>query len=187
MVSSEIVWIIDSGCTHHMTGNKMNFKTLQQIDGGIDTFGGNQGKIIGIGSVGNQYITITNVYLVDGLNFNLLSVSKLCDNGYHIIFDSNACNLIDSSTNILLYQEKRDKSMYYLYLNHFEFGEICLSFITSDSWLWHRRLGHASMDSIKKMVSLELVRGLPIKKYELERLCDACMQGKHKRSSFKVK
>jgi hypothetical protein len=31
----------------------MNFKTLQPIDGGIVTFGGNQGKIIGIGSVGN--------------------------------------------------------------------------------------------------------------------------------------
>jgi hypothetical protein len=135
MVSSEIAWIIDSGCTHHMTGNKMNFKTLQQFDGGMTTFGGNQGKIIGIGSVGNQYITITNVYLVDGLNFKLLSVRKLCDNGYHITFDSNACNLIDSSTNKLLYQEKRDKSMYYLYLSHFEFGEICLNAIASDSWL----------------------------------------------------
>jgi hypothetical protein len=43
------------------------------------------------------------------------------------------------------------------------------------------------MDSIKKFVSLELVRGLPTKRYELKRLCDACMQGKHKRSSFKVK
>jgi hypothetical protein len=80
------------------------------------------------------------IYLVDGLNFNLLSVSKLCDNGYHITFDSNACNLIDSSTNKLLYQGKRDKSMYYLYLSHFVFGEICLNAITSDSWLWHRRL-----------------------------------------------
>jgi hypothetical protein len=103
MVSNEIAWIIDSGCTHHMTGNKINYKTIQQIDGEIVTFGGNQGKIIGIGSIGNQYITIINVYLVESLNFNLLSVSKLCDNGYHITFDSNACHLIDSSTNKLLY------------------------------------------------------------------------------------
>jgi hypothetical protein len=48
MVSNKIAWIIDNGCTHHMTGNKMNFKTLQQIDGGIVIFGGNQGKIVGI-------------------------------------------------------------------------------------------------------------------------------------------
>jgi GAG-pre-integrase domain len=87
----------------------------------------------------------------------------------------------------LLYQGKRDKSVYYLYLSHFEFGEIYLSVIATDSWLWHRRLGHVSMDSIKKLVSLELVRGLPTKIYELKGLCDACMQGKHKRLSFKVK
>jgi GAG-pre-integrase domain len=77
--------------------------------------------------------------------------------------------------------------MYYLYLSHFEFGEICLSVIASDSWLWHQRLGHVSMDSIKNLVSFELVGGLPTKKYELEGLCDACMQGKHKKLSFKVK
>jgi hypothetical protein len=118
-----------------MIDNKINFKILQQIDGGIVTFGGNQGKIIGIGSVGNQYITITHVYLVESLNFNLLSVSKLYDNGYHITFDSNACHLIDSSTNKLLYQGKRYKSVYYLYLSHFDFDEICLSVIVSDSWL----------------------------------------------------
>jgi GAG-pre-integrase domain len=170
-----------------MTGNKINFKTLQPIDGGIVTFGGNQGKIIGIESVENQYIIITNVYLVEGLNFNLLSVSKFCDNGYHITFNSNVCHFIDSSTNKLLYQRKRDKSMYYLYLSHFEFGETCLSVMASDSWLWHRILGHVSMDSIKKLVSFELVRGLLTKRYELEGLCDACTQGKHKRSSFKVK
>jgi hypothetical protein len=50
---------------------------------------------------------------VDDLNFNLLSVNKLYDNGYHITFDSNAYNLIDSSTNKLLYQGKRDKSVHY--------------------------------------------------------------------------
>jgi GAG-pre-integrase domain len=70
-------------------------------------------------------------------------------------------------------KKKIDKSIYYLYLSHFEFGETYLSAIASDSWLWHRRLGHVSMDSIKKLVSLELVWGLPTKKYELEGLCDA--------------
>jgi hypothetical protein len=73
------------------------------------------------------------VYLVEDLNFNLLSVSKLCDNEYHNTFNSNAYHLIDSSTNKLLYQGKIDKSMYYLYLSHFEFGETCLSAIASDS------------------------------------------------------
>jgi GAG-pre-integrase domain len=80
-----------------------------------------------------------------------------------------------------------DKNIYYLYLSYFEFDETCLSVISSDSWLWHRRLGYVSMNSIKKLTTIDLVRGLPLKRYELEILCNACMQGKQARSSFKVK
>jgi hypothetical protein len=43
------------------------------------------------------------------------------------------------------------------------------------------------MDSIKKLKNLNQVRGLSLKKYELEKLYDACMQDKHVKSSFKVK
>ncbi|KAK2971053.1 hypothetical protein RJ640_019194 [Escallonia rubra] len=31
----------------------------------------------------------------------------------------------------------------------------------NDIWLWHRRLGHVHMDLIKKLLSKDLVRGLP--------------------------
>jgi hypothetical protein len=90
-----------------MIGNKMNFKILQSFDGSVVTFGENQGKIIGIWSVGNQNLTITNVYLMEGLNFNLLSVSKLYVNKYHINFDSNVCHLADSFINKFLYKGKK--------------------------------------------------------------------------------
>ncbi|KAJ3702073.1 hypothetical protein LUZ61_005778 [Rhynchospora tenuis] len=68
-------WIIDSGCSHHMTGDESCFKTLEPFDGGEVTFGSvsRKSSIIGIGSVGNQNLTVSNVYLVDGLNYNLLS------------------------------------------------------------------------------------------------------------------
>ena len=39
-------------------------------------------KILGVGKVGkNPSKTIDNVYLVEGLKFNLLTVSQLCDKG----------------------------------------------------------------------------------------------------------
>ena len=185
----ESAWIIDSGCSHHMTGDKSNFKFLEPYDGGTVTFGNNQRKssIIGIGSIGNQHLTISNVYLVDGLDYNLLSVSKLCDSGYYAKFDLDACHIVRSSDNALIYTGKRKKNVYYLYFTHFESGETCLSAISSGSWLWHRRLGHVSIDTIKKLVKLDLVRGLPTHKLELEGLCDACVHGKQTKSSFKSK
>ena len=159
----ENAWIIDSGCSHHMTGDKSNFKYLESYDGGSVTFGSNQRKssIIGLGSVGNQNLTISDVYLVEGLNFNLLSVSKLCDAGYYIKFDKNACYLMKASNDKLIYTGERKKNVYYLYLDHFDSGETCFSAVTTGSWLWHRRLGHVSIDSIRKLAKLNLVRGLP--------------------------
>jgi hypothetical protein len=71
-----------------MIENKIIFQTLQPIDDGVVTFERNQCKITSVGSVGNQNLTITNVYFVERLNFNLLSVNKFYDNGYHVKFDS---------------------------------------------------------------------------------------------------
>ena len=160
-----------------MTGDKSIFKLLEPYDGGTVTFGNDNRKssIIGIGSIGNQHLTISNVYLVDGLDYNLLSVSKLCDSGYYAKFDANACHLVRSSDDALIYSGKRKKNVYYLYFIHFDSGETCLSAISSGSWLWHRRLGHVSIDTIRKLVKLDLVRGLPTHKLELEGLCDACV------------
>ncbi|KAK2971231.1 hypothetical protein RJ640_014239 [Escallonia rubra] len=38
----------------------------------------------------------------------------------------------------------------------------------NDIWLWHRRLGHVHMDLIKKLLSKDLVRGLPnLREFEM--------------------
>ena len=66
-------WIIDSGCSRHMTGNASSFNKLKAKDGGKVTFGDdNKAKMIGIGDIGTQKSSfIKNVLLVDNLNYNL--------------------------------------------------------------------------------------------------------------------
>ena len=75
---------MDSGCSRHMTGDKSNFINLKFKDGGNVTFGDDsKGRVICIGKVGmNPSPCIDNVFLVDGLKHNLLSISQLCDNGH---------------------------------------------------------------------------------------------------------
>ena len=52
-------------------------------------FGGNQtGRIIGSGTIGNSSISINNVWLVDGLRHNLLSISQFYDNGYDVLSEA---------------------------------------------------------------------------------------------------
>nr|XP_016459601.1 PREDICTED: uncharacterized protein LOC107783142 [Nicotiana tabacum] len=63
----------------------------------------------------------------------------------------------------------------------------CLSAIDDDAELWHRRLGHVSFTLLNKLVRKNLVRGLPKSSFKDHKVCDACVKGKHVRSSFKPK
>ena len=73
-----------------MTGDRTKFCLLTENEGGQVTFGGNsKGKIIESGKVGKSSSScIDDVILVDGLAYNLLSISQLCDKGCRVTFDS---------------------------------------------------------------------------------------------------
>jgi hypothetical protein len=86
-------WVIDSGCTQHMTGDPRMFISLEE-DGVCQnkiTFGDNsKSKVKGIGKVAisNDH-SLSNVLYVASLSFNLLSVGQLCDLGYQCLFGPN--------------------------------------------------------------------------------------------------
>ena len=71
-----------------MTGDKGKSIVLSSKKGGRVTFGGkDKGKIIWHGKIGeNSSNFIDNVFLVEGLNHNLLSLSQLYDKGHRVIF-----------------------------------------------------------------------------------------------------
>ena len=84
------VWILDSGCSNHMTGNKSFFTSLSRVThGGAVTIGdGNRCKIVGKCTIGKDPNTvIENVNLVEGLTHNLLSIAQLCSVGFKVVFD----------------------------------------------------------------------------------------------------
>jgi len=76
-------------------------------------FGGNQtGKIIGSGTIGNSSISIYNVWLVDGLRHNLLSINQFCDNGYDVLFVKSNCTVINKYNQSIVFKGKRRNNVY---------------------------------------------------------------------------
>ena len=63
----------------------------------------------------------------------------------------------------------------------------CLSALEDDAMLWHKRLGHASLSLLNKLISKDLIVGLPSIKYNDDKVCDACAKGKRVKTSFKSK
>ena len=82
-------------------------------EGGNVKFGGNQsGKIIGTRTIGNSSISINNVWLVDGHEHNLLSISQLCDNGYDVMFEKTNCTVINKEHKSIVFKGKRMENVY---------------------------------------------------------------------------
>jgi hypothetical protein len=53
-----------------------------------------------------------------------------------------------------------------------------LSQSSSVLWKWHRRLGHLSFDLLCQLSGLDLLRGLPLLKFESDLVCAPCCHGK---------
>ncbi|GJV76609.1 putative ribonuclease H-like domain-containing protein [Tanacetum coccineum] len=85
--------VIDNGCSRHMTGNKSYLSDYEEIDGGFVAFGGNSkgGKITGKGKIRTGKLDFEDVYFVKELNFNLFSVSQMCDKKNSVLFTDTEC------------------------------------------------------------------------------------------------
>ena len=168
-------WILDSGCSRHMTGDHSLLSILKSKDDGTVTFGDNaKGKIIGIGNIGNpDNPSIENVLLEDGLKHNLISISQLCDIGYKVLFDKKECTIFDSITNKVIFTGNRKHNVYKIKVSYKTNKIIsCIASTDDDAWLWHRRLGHVSMDRLSKLFKGDLINDLPKIDLKKDRLCD---------------
>ena len=168
-----------------MTGDKECFLSFEEKEGGSVTFGNNdKAKIKGMGIIGkNNSAKIKDVQYVEGLKHNLLSISQLCDNGYEVIFKPSICEIKQTSSGKIIFTGSRHKNLYILFLDEIP-TESCFMSMDKDKWIWHRRVGHISMKTISKLSKLDLVRGLPKLSYDKDNICEACIKGKHVKSSF---
>jgi hypothetical protein len=85
----EDTWLMDSGCSRHMTRNKKWFSSLTLLSHKkYVTFGDDRkGKVLGTDVIKvNDCFTLNDVDFVDRLRYNLLSVSQLCDADLSVLF-----------------------------------------------------------------------------------------------------
>ena len=88
------------------------------------------------------------VMLVESLGFNLMSILLLCDLNIIVIFGKYHCLVLMESDKSLVFEGYRKDD---LYMVDFSAGPqlvVCLLAKASECWLWHRRLGHASMRNL---------------------------------------
>ncbi|GKE79559.1 retrovirus-related pol polyprotein from transposon TNT 1-94, partial [Tanacetum coccineum] len=186
----KILFIVDSGCSKHMTGNLKLLTNFVEKFVGTVKFGNDQiAPILGYGDLVQRTITIKWVYYVEGINHNLFSVGQFCDADLEFSFRKSTCYIRDLKGNDLL-TSSRGTNLYSITLQDpTTLNPICLmaKATSSQAWLWHRRISYLNFDTIKLLLKNNIVSGLLKLKFVKDHMCSSCELGKAKRKYFHTK
>jgi hypothetical protein len=166
-----------------MTGEKRMFFSYEKNEDPqrAITFGdGNQGFVKELGKIAiSPDHSISNVFLVDSLDYNLLSVFQLCKMGYNSLFIDVGVTVFRRSEDSIAFKGVLEGQLYLVDFNE-NTTELntCLIAKTNMGWLWHCRLAHVGMKNLHKLLKGEHILGLTNVHFEKDRVCSACQAGK---------
>ncbi|GJR42782.1 retrovirus-related pol polyprotein from transposon TNT 1-94 [Tanacetum coccineum] len=159
-----ILFIVDSRCTKHMTGNLTLLCNFVKKYMGIVHFGNDQfAPILGYRDLVQGNIMINRVYYVEGLNHNLFSVGQFCDVDLEVAFWKSTCFVRDLQGNDLL-TGNCGSDLYTISLQETTLSTplyLMAKASLTQAWLWHQRLSHLNFDYINLLLKKDVVIGLP--------------------------
>lgn len=146
-------WLIDSGCTSHMTPYEKLFTRLNtnikvpiQVGNGAVLMSKGKGDIEVMTKKGTRIIR--DVFLVPSLGKNLLSVPQMVMNGYQVNFKKESCIILDPRGRKIGEIPMKNKSFHLKWRKKEECEMVAK---TNVAELWHQRLGHTCYSNLNKM------------------------------------
>lgn len=188
----EVLWIIDSGCTDHMTNDDKLFLVERRLSAVYPVSLAEKGQAIEatkIGFIASTSVVngreydchISDVLFAPGLRHNLLSVSRLEKAGFVAVFREGGVELW--AGDVLFAEGQRRNDLYELKFTVKERQSNVAAAVDTNA-LWHRRLGHIGMRSINHMVKKGMVTGIKPNITDTLGVCEPCVMGKHSRATF---
>ena len=137
---NRVVWILDSGCSRHMTSDIALLSNVVEKSGPIVTFEDNRkGLTQGYCSLQAGNVIIDNVSVVQGLQHNLLSISQFCDKCYGVLFDKERCQILHKKNGLLALEGVRKGNLFIDDLQSGSKDEVNCFYAkasSDESWLW---------------------------------------------------
>lgn len=174
--------IFDTGATAHMFSDTSRMTSLIDIPPSCIGVASKDGSIWASvkGSVNLFGITLRNVLHSPELTGNLISIGRLCDDGYVAIFRAQDGVILNFSKQVVLRLTRDSKSdrLWHPAVSHKSHHALSTSISKSNlATSWHRRLGHLHPDAV--IGFLRRWKGVILSRKDFGP-CDACALGKLK-------
>jgi len=202
MASSETrveKWCLDSGASSHFCTNKGDFSNISRTrNDKLNLANKVSTEIIAEGTVTfdthvnneGRTISLENALLVPDLRTNLLSVGKIADHGYKVLFDKDGAHVLDYDGNVKLFAQRSD-GLYYVHENKENAKRLdkkkteSLSSLKIPLWrIWHHRFGHLNVKDMEAAERSGRVKGLKNIVIGDDTECLVCVKGKMTRNPF---
>jgi hypothetical protein len=132
--------------------------------------------------------SIYKVLLVNSLDYNLLSVSLLCEMSYNYLFTNKSVTVFRRSDSSYAFSGILRGNLYLVDFIPKEMElDKWLNAKTNMDWLWQRRLAHIDMRNLHKLQNEGHILGLMNVTFEKDRPSRACQAGKQVRTPHHVK
>ena len=179
------MWILDSGCSNHMIGDKAMLSQFEEKASPQITFeDDDKGFTMGYGNLNVGNVIIKEISLVGGLKHNLLSTSQFIDKGYKVEFVKNRCLITHKKIGELDLSGVRKGSFFIADLDSTNKEKICYFYTkasSEESMLWHKKLSHLNFKAIKSLVKREMLRDITALQFKQEEVYEACQKGKNEK------
>lgn len=187
----EDIWILDSGCSNHMSGDKSLFCDLDESFKDKVKLGNNSRmEVTCRGNVrlkiGSFIHVVSAVYYVHELRNNLLSIGQLQERGLTILIQNGSLKMYHPERGLIVTSDMTTNRMFAMIASSLpqeviDSKPFCLYTSSHDvAQLWHCRYGHLSYKGLKKLQDKKMVEGMPQLKFS-SRVCEDCLIGKQHR------
>jgi transposase InsO family protein len=190
-------WILDTGASTHITGNRQLFSSYRAYSPGehlVRTASNQVVSAAGVGTIpihlGRRTFLLRSVLHVPACgNTNLLSILQLLRKHMKVHFDDDRATLTFNPCNVGTPYVKKDLFVLHCVesapTNDYPvvFAAMSARPNPKDILLWHARLGHLSLSAVKRASSV--VDGMELQtRSPSDCICEACILGKMTRRPF---
>ncbi|BET02160.1 Reverse transcriptase (RNA-dependent DNA polymerase) [Nesidiocoris tenuis] len=186
-IGSKEQFIIDSGCTQHMCKDRKFFSSLVEKEEAINTAKHEETIVSqGSGNLETEEFMLKNSLYIPQLTSNLISVNSITKNDGVVVFTKKDVKILKNDE-VVLKGMKQPNGLYTVDASPVTSSKSAFLAKKENAVDLHKKMGHPSIDSMKRMLSL--VDGINLQEKDLKDLptvCEVCVKAKQTRFPFKT-